>query len=428
MIIKKNMKFLLFIIFQVIFFIIKFIVFFYNNILSPLIEYILFKRHYYLKIKKIKEVMDNNFEYFKIKDEEDVLVYESKFIDKETGNYQNGKKIVKKPEIYIARIKNVNIFGASNIIKYDKIFGFFDMAWSEESYRYDFRDGVIRYHWGRNFIIKCNVKNSKQNIIERGILLSGTASTNYFHFLFEFIPKLFLIENLHWAEDYPLIIDRNLLNIKQLMEIIQFYSNNRKFVAIEQQKQYYVKDLILPSLLTWMPINVKINDNLKVGDIVIDKLVIDYLRKVINDVNPKYKQKRKKKIFLHRMNSKAHYRRLLNEDDIIEFFRKEGYEIVSPELLTFKEQVKLFSSASHIAGPTGAAFTNIVFAPEKCKILCFQATKLQTDPWSIIANFLNQDILLLEGEVDLNFNNVYKYQQDYLISIEKIKQALKILK
>jgi len=177
-----------------------------------------------------------------------------------------------------------------------------------------------------------------------------------------------------------------------------------------------------------MPINLKINDNLKVGDIVIDKLVIDYLRKVINDVNPKYKQKRKKKIYLHRKNANAYYRRLINEDEIVDFFRREGYEKVSPELLTFKEQVKLLSSASHIAGPTGAAFTNIVFAPEKCKILCFQAAKLQTDPWSIIANFLNQDILLLEGEVDLNFSNVYKYQQDYLISIEKIKQALKILK
>ena len=422
MMIIKYVQLILFIITQVLFKItqILFIVLksIYSYMLKPIIEYLYFKKFYYLKIVNIKEFNNKNIEYFLIKDKDDIILYESKFVDSSNRNCERKKIIVKKPEIYVARIKNVNIFGASNIIKYDKIFGFFDMALSKECHRYDFRDGVIRYNYGRD---------SKQNIIEKGILLSGTASINYFHFLFEFIPKLSLIENLSLNEDYPLIIIKKILNIKQLFEILQYYSNNKDFVAIEEHKQYYVKDLIFPSLLTWMPLNVKKDEILKIGDIVIDKQVVDYLRKVINDLNPQYKKKRKKKIYLHRKNYNSHYRRLVNENDVVNFFIKEGYEIVSPELMTFKEQVKLFSSASHIAGPTGAAFSNIVFAPEKCKILCFQATKLQTDPWSIIANYLNQDVLLINGDVEILNKDMFLYQQDYFISIVKIKKALNIL-
>ena len=40
-----------------------------------------------------------------------------------------------------------------------------------------------------------------------------------------------------------------------------------------------------------------------------------------------------------------------------------GFSVVHPQALGFKEQVALFAQASHIVAPSGAALTNMLFAP-----------------------------------------------------------------
>lgn len=61
----------------------------------------------------------------------------------------------------------------------------------------------------------------------------------------------------------------------------------------------------------------------------------------------------RKKIYLTR----SKYNELnpsIGEEAFEEFFASRGYEVVSPELLSFDEQVSLFAHATHIAGTTGS--------------------------------------------------------------------------
>jgi capsular polysaccharide biosynthesis protein len=72
-----------------------------------------------------------------------------------------------------------------------------------------------------------------------------------------------------------------------------------------------------------------------------------------------------RKFFIRRKSSS---RRLLNQDQIEEMVLAKGFSIVSPEELTFLEQVRLFNEAESIIGPTGAAFANVIFCDPSAKV------------------------------------------------------------
>lgn len=62
-------------------------------------------------------------------------------------------------------------------------------------------------------------------------------------------------------------------------------------------------------------------------------------------------------------------RKLLNEDSILHVAEKHGFEIVYPERLTLDEQIDVFSQSSMIAGVSGAALTNVIWAAPKTPVL-----------------------------------------------------------
>jgi capsular polysaccharide biosynthesis protein len=64
-------------------------------------------------------------------------------------------------------------------------------------------------------------------------------------------------------------------------------------------------------------------------------------------------------------------RNVANWDEVEEAAIGAGYEVVDPGRLTFREQIKLFSSASRILGPTGAWAANLIFVPEGATVAVF---------------------------------------------------------
>lgn len=59
-------------------------------------------------------------------------------------------------------------------------------------------------------------------------------------------------------------------------------------------------------------------------------------------------------------------RRILNESQIFAKLRPFGFKLVVLEDLSFREQVMLFSNATHIIGVHGAGLTNLLFAINAC--------------------------------------------------------------
>jgi capsular polysaccharide biosynthesis protein len=68
------------------------------------------------------------------------------------------------------------------------------------------------------------------------------------------------------------------------------------------------------------------------------------------------------KLFLRRGHS-GNGRNLSNQAEIEAWFAARGYAAIDPGTLSWEDQIVLFARATHIAGAEGAAFANLLFAP-----------------------------------------------------------------
>jgi capsular polysaccharide biosynthesis protein len=62
-------------------------------------------------------------------------------------------------------------------------------------------------------------------------------------------------------------------------------------------------------------------------------------------------------------------RAIANETELEDTLRERGFEIVYGEKLSFAEQVQLFSQARTVVALHGAGLSNMIWAPEKLKII-----------------------------------------------------------
>jgi hypothetical protein len=74
-----------------------------------------------------------------------------------------------------------------------------------------------------------------------------------------------------------------------------------------------------------------------------------------------------RKIFVTRDASRM--RHIGNNDEIVDLFRKHGFDIVDPDKLSSDQQREIFSGASFIAGIHGAALTNLYLRPGSSQVL-----------------------------------------------------------
>ncbi len=72
------------------------------------------------------------------------------------------------------------------------------------------------------------------------------------------------------------------------------------------------------------------------------------------------------KIYISR--SRVNTRRVLNEEEVIQYLKKFGFECVHNEDLTFDEQIALFQNVTHIISCHGSQLTNIIFCKPGTKV------------------------------------------------------------
>ncbi|RCJ14624.1 hypothetical protein A6S26_11005 [Nostoc sp. ATCC 43529] len=85
--------------------------------------------------------------------------------------------------------------------------------------------------------------------------------------------------------------------------------------------------------------------------------------------------------------AKASGRRVINEDEVMEFLRPLGFVSYSLEGMSFTEQIRLFSTAKNIIAPHGAGLANMIFSPKNTTVIEF------VTPWVSSSYFVPSQIL-----------------------------------
>jgi len=128
------------------------------------------------------------------------------------------------------------------------------------------------------------------------------------------------------------------------------------------------------------------------------------------------------KIYVRRVSS---FRSVTNAQEVERLAQEAGYRIVQPEHLNFFQQVELFSSASHIMGPTGAWAANLLFAPETAQIdvFCPETTKTDRNVWVGLGEPIGLKVDILYCPITRPHKH-YPIHSDFVIPLQELAARL----
>ncbi|MBU6149258.1 MAG: DUF563 domain-containing protein [Verrucomicrobia bacterium] len=149
---------------------------------------------------------------------------------------------------------------------------------------------------------------------------------------------------------------------------------------------------------------------------------IRWVRKKVlsNKIIPKYKSSL---IFLTR--SDANSRRLLNENEILKAFSKNGtVQILTLKNMSLFEQIGHFLNTQGVIAPHGAGLTHLIWAPSNIPVLEFFPEGFFNGYYWELASAVKQNYLCLEGK---NNQGGERQTSDYFVDLNDINEAKKFI-
>jgi len=228
----------------------------------------------------------------------------------------------------------------------------------------DYSCGYIHAHSAR----WCYVRSQKTSRIETGMFLGGNGSANYYHFMIEILPKLqFLGDLAAEYQQYPLLVNEDSYETRSFREALDCIAKNHPIVVLDKRTTYRVENLVYINAPSTCPINRRRDSHLKVSDFAMRPSSILFLRNSLAAGIQLESQRGSKRIFLARRGGNRNY----NQEEILEACEGRGFAKVWLEDLSLEEQATVVASAETIVGPTGGAWTNLIFCREGTHCLCW---------------------------------------------------------
>jgi hypothetical protein len=124
--------------------------------------------------------------------------------------------------------------------------------------------------------------------------------------------------------------------------------------------------------------------------------------------------------------SGAERRRVLNEADVVRYLEHFGFRSVRPELLTVREQMRLFSSAGFIVAPHGAALTNLIFCRPGTKVVeLFPSSYVYPSYW-VPSHHVGLDYYYLIGPSYKGPGVWWEGAEDFVVPLGDLAQLLEL--
>lgn len=338
-------------------------------------------------------------------------------LGKFTGELYEGEADL--PRIYVSIIDHAIITGGSNLVITQSGRLLSDEMVDFPSKDFGIKSPYINYRQDARVILAYKTKPNIQ--IKEGILLSCDHDNNYFHWLVECLPKLAFIDALQQFKDAPLLIPSELH--ENLLEALRRVNiNEHPVIRLESGIAYHVERLIFPSALS------RVLDRYKGlpvfdADIVLShrwvSMVAGFLK---NNKQPEKKPWRK--LYLTRRKG---LRVLGNWEEIEALVSVHGFEIIDLDGASLDFQIELFSQASVVVAPTGAALTNMLLCQPGTKVIIFMSNHEATNYyfWSNLSAVTNLDVTIIAGERLFNLTNYWSVHDDYVIDAKLVLEEIK---
>ncbi len=292
--------------------------------------------------------------------------------------------------IYILRVKNAFVSPYGIAFKNGKVI-------NESVYSMFKRNNNILTFYKKLLLLR--VKFLKEN----AVVMHNAFYDNYYHFTSESLSRLFLVKDL--IKNSVILLPINAPNyIKEYLHFFEF----KEIKYIKLTDLAFTKSLILPmhtaNGLTHRPeIMNQMRDWFSSKNILLKEKYIDYTN-----------------VYLSR--SKARWRRVVNEPEVVKLLLSYNFKIINLEDYSVKEQIAIFNNVQNLVGVHGAGLTNIIHMPPQSLFLSFIHEDHRDPAFYNLATALSQLTIIMEceGERD-NRGNAYN---DIYVSITDLKNYL----
>ncbi|MBD1995959.1 DUF563 domain-containing protein [Leptolyngbya sp. FACHB-541] len=128
--------------------------------------------------------------------------------------------------------------------------------------------------------------------------------------------------------------------------------------------------------------------------------------------------------------SKARYRNVLNETEVIHLLEQYGFAVITLESLSFQQQIALFAAAKVIIAPHGSGLTNLIFCRSGTRIVELVSPHYIRHYYWVISQHLRLEHYYLPGEGfvcqplrELMYQN--PLTEDILVGLDALQSLLK---
>jgi hypothetical protein len=205
-----------------------------------------------------------------------------------------------------------------------------------------------------------------------GAILIGQ-NANYYHFLVEELPRLQLLADKPDLAGRPLLIDWR-APAWQLDLLRRAGFDAERLLYADFTEDFCVEDVVSPGRLS--------------GRMIAHPDAVRFARDTLAPQADASSPKPGKRVYLSRPTNAR--RGMLNERMVAERLGRAGFVRVDPSRMSIDEQVEFFSDVEVMAGPGGAAFTNLLFAPRSARALLLTPADVAVESFTSIAAALGQ--------------------------------------
>ena len=250
------------------------------------------------------------------------------------------------------------------------------------------------------------------------LLTGGGGNDNYWHWLFDVLPRLEICKKTKKLNEIDYFIVPSLEKKFQRETLSSLNISNKKILSSKKFRHVKANKLIVtdhPYIFT--------NDSHKDAE-NIPEWIIKWLRERFLENSKPLNKNYPKKIFIDRTDPKSSaskIRSIVNEKEIKIFLEKKNFVFVKMHELSFTDQVNYFNNADFIIGLHGGGFANLSFCKKNTKVIEFRTEK--SGP--IIENLAKKNSLKYDSIIINLDKSDYDKQSGHLnIPLNRIEEKI----
>ncbi len=280
----------------------------------------------------------------------------------------------------------------------------------------NYSTGIVKLHNNKCALIKLNKKIFYMDNI---LFIGGNGSFNYYHWLIEIAPKfLYLSNEILFKNKVDFIVcDSKVKEVasfgKILNILLKLKGINIPVVYVNNDKNIKANTVLYVNNFN----NIVFNSKEKLSSVRYSHFHVEGLKKMREVFIKLCKNKDKKynKIFLARKNDQV---RSYNQEELLKYFIKQDFLPIYLEDYTFEEQVNIFHHADFIVGPSGAAWSNLLFCKEGSRAISWLPEQLsEFSVFSSLAHIFKCDLKFVLTNMTSDREKIHS---DYIVDVNEV--------